>query len=447
MTLKSSLALHSFRTERIIRAGLCIAALMLVGTLAFARPASAATQTAGNGIYNVHVDDTNGQYTATTAAGHPSGANLNVLFGNGSPGTSFNSLRSFTTSTNYTAGGGGVSLDPLSSTAPLGSTGFRTTYVLPGPATTPDALTIVQDVRVNGTTFDNSTIEVTWRVTNNGAQPVNIGIRYLWDYQIGSDDGPTFQQQNPNGAVLLNEASFAPPAFEYYRIEDNDVNPTVPTFNVLGTVNGPASVSPAPVPPTLVENASWPSSVGTPFDYTTSGQTVSTTGSGNDEDVLYYWGDNANNAKTIASGGTYTASESIVGVPPGATFPGSQVASATKTSGKCRGQEATIVGTPGPETIQGTNEDDVIQALAGNDVIKGLGGNDLVCGHRGRDRISGGPGNDTLIGGQGRDSIAGEQGNDRIFGGTPGAPPEDARDKCVGGGGVDHRKNCETGVS
>src|SRR4051794_33885040 len=111
---------------------LCIAALMLVGALGVARPASAATQTAGNGVYNVHVDDANGQYTATTDAAHPSGAGLNVLYGDGSPGTSFNSLRSYTTATNYVQNG---NLGPFSTTAPLGSTGFRTTYVLPGGQT------------------------------------------------------------------------------------------------------------------------------------------------------------------------------------------------------------------------------------------------------------------------------------------------------------------------
>jgi Ca2+-binding RTX toxin-like protein len=443
MRVTSDLAFFSCRTGRIIRGGLCIAALMLVGALASAGSASAATQTAGNGIYSVYVNDANGQYTATTAAGHPSGGGLNVIYGDGTPGTSYNSLKSYTSGTTYTQ----FTIASLSSTVPLGTTGFRTTYVLPGGQTTADALTIVQDVQVHGTAFDNSTIEVTWRVTNNGAAPVNIGIRYLWDYQIGVDDGPTFQQQNPNGPVLLTEAAFPSPSFEYYRIEDNNGNPTTPTFNVLGTVNGPANVTPAPVPPTLVDNASWPGSVGTAFDYTPSGGDISSASGTDDEAVLYYWGDNAGNAKTIAPGGTFTASESIVGVPPGSSFPGSAVAGASKASGKCHGQEATIVGTPGSETIKGTNGNDVIQALSGNDVVKGLGGNDLVCGHRGQDRISGGPGNDTLIGGQGRDSIAGDAGNDRIFGGTPGAPAEHAVDNCVGGSGNDHRKNCETGSS
>jgi Ca2+-binding RTX toxin-like protein len=432
----------SVRGARLTRAALCIAGLLLATTLFIASPARAVTQTAGNGIYNVYVDDTNGQYTATTAAGHPSGNGLNVLFGDGGPGTTFNSLRSYTTSTNYTQDGtgGSVDLGPLSSTAPLGTTGFRTTYVLPGPSTTPDTLTIVQDVLVNGTTFDNSTIEVTWRVTNNGSGPVNIGVRYLWDYQIADDDGPTFQQQSPDGSVLLNEADFAPPAFEFYRIQDN--NGATPTFNVLGTVTGPASVSPTPVSPTFLQNASWPNSHNTAFDYASSGTDVSSPSGPDDEAVLYYWGNTAGNAIAIPAGGTFTASESIVGVPAGAGFPGATKPKAAP-SGKCMGKQVTMVGTNGNDTLTGTKGDDVILGLRGNDKIKGKGGNDILCGSRGRDNLSGGAGNDRLSGGAGPDLLNGGSGKDTLLGGTPGAPPAGSADTCVGSG--DTKRNCEKG--
>jgi hypothetical protein len=115
-------------------------------------------------------------------------------------------------------------------------------------------------------------------------------------------------------------------------------------------------------------------------------------------------------------------------------------------SGTCHGVDATIVGTPGPETLKGTNKRDVIQANGGKDVIKGLGGNDLLCGARGKDKVEGGKGKDTLIGGAGADLLLGGAGNDRLFGGTPGAPAEKAKDTCRGQGGADSRKNCEKGT-
>ena len=80
-----------------------------------------------------------GLYTITTGPSHPAGPGLNVLYGNGSPGTSFNTIRSFTTGTDYFQGTGTkssanrtIAFDAFGTTAPLGTTGVRTTYILPG---------------------------------------------------------------------------------------------------------------------------------------------------------------------------------------------------------------------------------------------------------------------------------------------------------------------------
>lgn len=112
----------------------------------------------------------------------------------------------------------------------------------------------------------------------------------------------------------------------------------------------------------------------------------------------------------------------------------------------CKGELATVVGTPGDDTIMGTEARDVIAGLGGNDTINGLGGNDVICagagndvvnGGDGNDRLFGGPGNDRLNGGAGRDRIEGGSGRDRINGGT-------GRDTCLGGSGTDSAKSCET---
>ena len=188
---------------------------------------------AGNDFYRVFVNADQapgiGEYTITTGPDHPvtisTGSPQNVLFGDGMPGTSYNSFFSYTTGTTYVATdfNAAPNLVVLDPTAPgitatvtaLGTTGFRTTYTLAGPPQTPDKLTIVQDVNTHGTTFATSTVEVTTTITNNGSAPVSIGVRYLWDTQIGEDDGPTFQPLNPDASVLLTEKSFEPPTFGF----------------------------------------------------------------------------------------------------------------------------------------------------------------------------------------------------------------------------------------
>lgn len=287
-------------------------------------------QEAGNAFYRVFVEDSQqsgelGVYTATTGPDHPAGPDLNVLYGDGEPGTTFNSLRSFTSNTDYVQLGGTVSGNPVvvlsqfGALAPIGTTGFRATYTLPGPPTTPDALTIVQDVNVNGTTFLNSTVEVTTSVTNTGAGVVAIGIRYLWDFQIGEDDGPTFMQRSPFGPVLVDETEFSFPIFESYRMQDNDVNPNPPTFDVFGTVTGPATVFPPPTAPALLKFADWPLSEDTAFDYTIDPNlNIADVGEGsNDSDVLYYFGHNSDSAILIAPGSTATVSASLFLTLPG----------------------------------------------------------------------------------------------------------------------------------
>ncbi len=169
------------------------------------------TISGGNGIYKVYVQDISrsgvGLYTATTDVLHPIGSVQDVLYGGGNPGTSYTTIHSFSTNTDYSAysfggsSGTAVNIDQYGTTValPIGATdtaitGARTTYTLPGPPATNDALTIVQDVKVNGTTFGNSTIEVTTKVTNNNStdsgSSVMIGVRYLWDFKVAEDDRP-----------------------------------------------------------------------------------------------------------------------------------------------------------------------------------------------------------------------------------------------------------------
>jgi uncharacterized repeat protein (TIGR01451 family) len=120
----------------------------------------------------------------------------------------------------------------------------------------------------------------------------------------------------------------------------------------------------------------------------------------------------------------------------------------------CGGEEATIVGTAGPDTLAGTKKRDVIAGLAGDDQITGLEGGDMICAGTGTDVIKaganadvvkGGGDNDRVRGADGNDTLSGNGGNDNLGGGPGddtlrGGPGED---RCKGGPGTDARRSCE----
>ncbi len=107
---------------------------------------------------------------------------------------------------------------------------------------------------------------------------------------------------------------------------------------------------------------------------------------------------------------------------------------AASSTPKCRGREATIVGTGRRDRLSGTAAADVIVGLGGDDTISGLGMKDTICGGPGNDKLKGGPGRDTLLGGPGSDTLLGGPGRDTLLGG-PG------RDKLNGGPGKDTEKS------
>lgn len=291
------------------------------------------TITVGNGFYDVSVEDSTaglGQYTARTGDDHPvtldTGAYQNVLYGGvgENPGTSYTTVRSFTSETDYInayalplSGFDVESLDDFATVETLGSTGVRTTYALPGGAESADELTIVEDVRVNGTTAENSTIEITTTVTNDGDETVDIGVRYLWDWQISDDDGPTFAPVQPDAPALLTEQTYTAPDFTAYAVADNN-SESSPLFVVYGTASGPTSIEPVPTTPDDLMFASWPDSVVSAFAYATdpSLDIASYDGLVDDSAVLYYWGPDAENAITLEPGGSVTVSASLFAALP-----------------------------------------------------------------------------------------------------------------------------------
>lgn len=276
------------------------------------------TLIASNGIYKVAVEDMpnlgGGQYTIGTDSGHPAGPNLSILYGGdgGYPGTSYNTIRSFTSHTDYTQDGGSstdpgyqaINMSPASTTVQSG-TNIRTTFVLTTPQYS-DNLTIVQNITIHGTTYNDSAIEITTAVTNTGLTPVTVGIRYLWDYELDGDDGPTFQQLNPDGSVLTTEQTFSPVTFVAYDMANNTGSPPM---HVKGAAKGLGTISPVPTPPSQLQYTRWGSADSVSFSYTTSGRST-------DDDcaVLYYWWNQS--GTLIPPGQTVTVTTSLYEVAP-----------------------------------------------------------------------------------------------------------------------------------
>lgn len=275
--------------------------------------------TSGNAIYEVLVQDVPGfglgLYTARTGPAHPV-RGRNLLFGGESSrtGTSYTTIRSYTTNTDYvqrvasSPGFTAFNLEPFGVVRPFEPGGIQTVYDLTAPGAAPDRLRIVQTIRIIGTDLSDSRIEFHLRVENAGSTPVQIGIRHLWDFQMGDDDGPTFTPRAPDGPAIVTEATFIPPEFSFYRVEDNDFDdPTSPLYQTFGTALGPALFF--PTRPDAIKHVAWPLAYETAFNYTADPNLIVSTFAapfrgfaGGDSAVLIYFGATPEQAMEILPG-------------------------------------------------------------------------------------------------------------------------------------------------
>jgi hypothetical protein len=171
-----------------------------------------------------------------------------------------------------------------------------------------DSLAITQVTAVEGATVADSRVRVTTTVTNTGVDPARIGIRYEWDLMIDGEDGAWFAARNPDGAWLGAEQEWASPTFERFETTNDPANPILTVF---GTVNGPASFTPAPTQPDLLQFAYWEGAYVEPFDYTPTGLWIA----GNDSAVTYIWGNNETNAIELAPGENVTVTQYLYAAP------------------------------------------------------------------------------------------------------------------------------------
>jgi len=223
---------------------------------------TSAVQEITNGYITVEYDDTDGSYSFKTGILHSS-PNARILF---PLGTSYDTIR--TASADYTNAGFGTPLG-LPDAVNIGTTTIETTWNVVNLA---DDLTIKQLIAISGASEDSTNVVVTTTVTNNDNSITNVSIRHQWDYQVKTDDGPSYATRNPDGAATTIETDYVPPTHKFAVIDDTIGDPLV-TSAVGDRANQSREVY-----------AHWPAviSATSAFDYTPSGIDTG------DSTVLFY---------------------------------------------------------------------------------------------------------------------------------------------------------------
>jgi len=312
--------------------------------------------TAGNKIYRIAIEDFIGggvgQYAVTTGPRHPvRQAGILGSIAKRAPFTSYTSVRSYTSGTDYVqAELPSINTQPGFKTVWLDSvfisedsiltrddylipiknqndtTGFIIKYALPGLARVPDSLLITKKIEVHGIDFDDSWVEITTMVKNTGNKLVSIGIRYLWDLNVGGDDGPDMNESVFGLSFDKRETSFGQPDFAFFIARPNDDNTIIssPTrkYQVIGSVLTPAVLLRTPLQPTLLQQASWPLASRTAFSYTDSSRIVTTQNDlfagqfGGDSAILYFWGETAEKRIFLFPGDSIQVTQALLASVP-----------------------------------------------------------------------------------------------------------------------------------
>jgi hypothetical protein len=242
-----------------------------------------------NGIYTVSVQDNLtqddvGTWTACTGPNHPY-PDEDILYDgvDQDPGTTYLTVRDVTGQTDYT------SRDGTSTTAPytqedLDDYAVSVTKVSPTQIDTfwsvganAPLFGVLQSIKILGTTYEDSSIQITTYITNYAQQARTFAIRYYWDLTIAGEDGSQVRPRDPDGPWQTSEEGWIDPAFKEWESTDD---PTNPTFSVYGSVIYPSGST----PPELLIAANYGQSYNKAYDYTPTGLSLI-----DDSAMLYYW--------------------------------------------------------------------------------------------------------------------------------------------------------------
>ena len=248
-----------------------------------------AVMNATNGIYTISVqdnltEDDVGTWTACTGPDHPY-PDEDILYEGAAqdPGTTYLTVRDVTDQIDYT------SQEGVGDTAPytqvdLDDFAVSVTQVSPtqidtfwSVGTTAPLFGVLQSIKILGTTYEDSRIQITTYITNYAQQTRTFAIRYFWDLTIAGEDGSQVRPRDPDGPWQTTEEGWITPAFKEWEATDD---PTNPTFSVYGSVIYPAGST----PPELLIAAEYGESYDTAYDYTPTGLDIT-----EDSAMLYYW--------------------------------------------------------------------------------------------------------------------------------------------------------------
>jgi hypothetical protein len=175
------------------------------------------------------------------------GENADLLYEGGFPDTSYLTVQ--VDGTNYTSSetfGPSESMDGYVTQAPtaVDENTIVTEWTLP------EGLVVTQTITLDG---QLARFDVTVENTDDTAHDVKT--RFLFDYQVGEQDGSPIWLE---GQVVTNEMTFDDPAFDSWKTYD-----TVPEPTLVGQANTITQ-------PTRVQFVDWGLAFSSPYEYTTS---------------------------------------------------------------------------------------------------------------------------------------------------------------------------------
>ncbi len=320
-----------FVTVLLISAGAEVAAAqppsspLGASSVAQASPASGGSADAcvTNGYLAARVDDLTGIYSFDSGDCPAMTASPDyILF---PLGTSWLTVADFTSGNYYTEAGraGADSLGTPTSSVVVGDS-IITTF-----PETPEGLVVTQNLTVLGGNYSASVITMSVSVVNDGPEPQQVGVRYLWNLDVGGYGG-TWLQQYDNltaGSITGYETSYASPpdSFSSYAISGCAQGAVVPPPYVCDPSNfgtgtfvayGSVSAGPGATQPARLVYGWWDAISDTAYGYTANpsdelGSYVPNVSGQQDSAVLYYFANS-----TIPAAGGSLSDQADVGTSP-----------------------------------------------------------------------------------------------------------------------------------
>jgi hypothetical protein len=313
------------------------------GGVAEAATANSSTSCVSNGFLTAEVDGSTGTYGIDIGGCATAGNVENYILLDGF-WSSFATVADFTTGAVYTEGGDGGGT-PLGTPASSGVVGSSIVTIFPPTA---EGLVVTQNITVTGSTFSDSAILMNVKVVNTNPNPQKVGVRYLWDVDVGGYDGTWLREYNGTtaGAITGYETDYSPPPASFtsyalggcsqgsvvpppYTCDPSDFGAASGTFVVSGSISsGPEATTPA-----RFVYGWWRAIFGTAYRYLSNpsneiGSYTPNVGGAQDSAVLYYFSN-----ETLPGTGGVLSDQADITASPGAAMSFSASVSLSPTWG------------------------------------------------------------------------------------------------------------------